>query len=53
MESSFDLWDLDDVRENAEAILTAVAEGGMPCDGSWPPDRVVLFRKWVEAGMPA
>jgi hypothetical protein len=53
MESHFDLWDLEDVKGNAEAILGAVEGGGMPCDGPWPADRVALFRNWVEAGMPA
>lgn len=52
MESAFDLWDRDGVSASAHAILTAV-EGGMPCDGAWPPDRVELFGRWVEAGMPA
>jgi len=53
MESSFDLWDLEDVREHAPAILEAVESGGMPCDSPWPPDRVERFRSWVEAGMRA
>jgi hypothetical protein len=25
----------------------------MPCDGAWPPERVAVFRRWVEAGKPA
>lgn len=53
MEGAFDLWDHEDVSTNAAPILEAVAGGGMPCDGPWPPERVELFRQWVEAGMPA
>jgi hypothetical protein len=53
MESSFDLWDYDDVRDNADAILTAVEGGGMPCDGAWSPEQIEAFRTWVDAGMPA
>jgi hypothetical protein len=49
----FDLWSLDDVREHAPAILARLEEGEMPCDGSWPADRVDLFRQWVEQGSAA
>jgi hypothetical protein len=53
MEGAFDLWDHEDVSENSAAILAAVEGGEMPCDGPWPADHVELFRRWVEAGMPA
>jgi hypothetical protein len=53
MEGAFDLWDHEDVSENATAILEAVAGGEMPCDGAWRPERVELLRHWVEAGTPA
>lgn len=52
MEGAFDLWDHEDVRANASDILGAVDGGGMPCDGLWPPERVDLLRRWIEAGMP-
>lgn len=52
MEGAFDLWDHADVSANAEAILGTVESGDMPCDESWPAERVQLFRRWVEAGMP-
>ncbi|HVA22378.1 MAG TPA: hypothetical protein VNN74_09840 [Candidatus Micrarchaeia archaeon] len=51
MESTFDLWDAADVRENAAAILEAVEQGSMPCDGAWPEERVGLLRRWVDSGM--
>jgi hypothetical protein len=53
MESAFDLWDHEDVRANAPAILATLEGGSMPCDGAWPPERVQLFKGWVEAGAPA
>jgi hypothetical protein len=48
----FDLWSYADVSENADAILTAVRDGVMPCDGAWPSERVELFRGWVDEGKP-
>jgi hypothetical protein len=50
MEWAFDLWDYDDVKENAEAILERMEDGSMPCDDPWPEDRIELFRKWVAEG---
>lgn len=46
----FDLWSLDDVTAHAEAILRRLREQTMPCDGGWPPERIEVFRRWVEAG---
>ena len=51
MESHFDLWDLDDVRENSEAILTELEGGGMPCDGAWPQEWVGVFERWTQTGL--
>ncbi|HEY2653632.1 MAG TPA: hypothetical protein VGI50_17045 [Solirubrobacteraceae bacterium] len=53
MSSAFDLSSYEDVRDNADGILAAVADGAMPCDGAWPDERVELFREWVDAGCPA
>ena len=47
----FDLWDVDDVREHAPAILEQVESGRMPCYGPWSPEQVELFRSWVDGGM--
>lgn len=49
---SFDLWDYDDVRAHAAAILGRVEQGSMPCDAPWPEDKVAAFSTWMEAGMP-
>jgi len=53
MEFAFDLWDFDDVRTNAQDILERLTDGTMPCDGEWPEEQLALFRRWIEAGMPA
>ena len=53
MEFAFDLWDYDDVRTHAQDILERLTDGTMPCDEEWPEEQVALFRRWVEAGMPA
>lgn len=48
---AFDLRSYDDVREHAEDIWERLDEGSMPCDEEWPPERVALFRSWVDGGM--
>jgi hypothetical protein len=53
MRFAFDLWSLDDVSTNADAILDRLEAGTMPCDGAWPADRVAVFRRWIDAGKPA
>jgi hypothetical protein len=52
MQFAFDLWAYGDVKEHAGDILERVANGTMPCDEAWPPERVAVFRSWVENGMP-
>ncbi len=47
----FDLSKYEDVRDNAEAILSYLADGSMPCDGPWPDEQVEKFRRWVDQGM--
>lgn len=46
----FDLASYEDVRLYAEDIHDRLAEGSMPCDGSWQPERVARFRAWIDAG---
>jgi len=50
MTFAFDLWDVDDVRSNADAILGRLQEGTMPCDGGWSSDQVDLFGRWIATG---
>ena len=51
--SKFDLWKRDDVAEHSQDILKRLDDGSMPCDQAWPDEQVAIFRRWVEAGMPA
>lgn len=51
--AGFDLHRFEDVRDNADLILARLVDGTMPCDGSWPPDRVATFRKWIDDGKHA
>jgi hypothetical protein len=46
----FDLHRFEDVRDHADGILARLLDGAMPCDGSWPSDRIALFRRWVDGG---
>ena len=49
----FDLWKHDDVAEHSQDILKRLEDGSMPCDQAWPEEQVAVFRRWVDAGMPA
>jgi CDGSH-type Zn-finger protein/truncated hemoglobin YjbI len=49
----FDLWSYADVRQHAEAILARLRDGTMPCDGTWPAERIEVFQRWLDAGTPA
>jgi hypothetical protein len=53
MRFAFDLWSPEDVSTNADGILDRLEAGTMPCDGAWPPERVAVFRRWIDAGKPA
>jgi hypothetical protein len=50
--ANFDLWARDDVAEHSQAILERLENGSMPCDQAWPAERIAIFRRWVDAGMP-
>ena len=46
----FDLWSYADVSKHAEGILNRLRDGSMPCDGTWPEDRINLFARWIADG---
>lgn len=50
MRAHFDLWSYDDVSANADAIVSQVRAGTMPCDGAWPTEHVDLIQRWVDTG---
>jgi hypothetical protein len=49
----FDLFDYDDVVENADAIVGALRSGQMPCDGAWRASQVDKLQRWIDMGTPA
>jgi truncated hemoglobin YjbI len=53
MSFAFDLWSHEDVSQHADAILQALQEGNMPCDGPWPQEQIETFRQWASSGKPA
>jgi hypothetical protein len=53
MEYVFDLWEYNDVRDQAANVLERLEDGSMPCDGEWPEEQIELFRRWIAAGLPA
>jgi hypothetical protein len=53
MMQAFDLFDYDDVAENADAIVGSLRSGQMPCDGAWPASQVDTLQQWIGQGKPA
>ncbi len=51
MKFAFDLWAVDQVKDNADAILERLRNGSMPCDGGWSPEKLDVFERWVRSGM--
>lgn len=52
MEWAFDLWSYEEVVVNAEQIHERLADGSMPCFGSWDDSRIRLFHQWMTLGFP-
>ncbi|WP_042433832.1 hypothetical protein [Streptacidiphilus anmyonensis] len=52
MSKAFDLSAYQDVRDNADRIYQALANGVMPCDGAWTSEQTGAFHAWMEAGYP-
>ncbi|HEX4865182.1 MAG TPA: hypothetical protein VFV02_14020 [Acidimicrobiales bacterium] len=50
MSGHFDLWSYSDVSQHADAILSRLRAGNMPCDGAWPASHVDLFQGWIDGG---
>lgn len=36
--------------DNAQNVYSKISAGSMPPDGRWPPDRVALFKSWMNGG---
>lgn len=41
------------IPANAQNVYSQVSTGAMPPDAPWPPNRISLFKKWMDAGYPA
>ena len=50
MARAFDLSSYDEVRARADAIHGQLEAGTMPCDGTWPADKIALFKQWMDEG---
>jgi hypothetical protein len=53
MLQAFDLFDYEDVAENADAIIGSLRSGQMPCDGAWPADQLDTLQQWIDQDKPA
>jgi hypothetical protein len=38
---------------NALRVYNQLSAGAMPPDGAWPPDKVALFKRWMDDGLHA
>lgn len=50
MSWTLDLSSYTHVKANAERIYARLSSGTMPCDGAWPPDRLAMFKGWMDGG---
>jgi hypothetical protein len=50
MQYAFDLSAYQDVKDHAQSIEERLADGSMPCDGSWSDAQIDLFRQWMNEG---
>jgi hypothetical protein len=53
MLQAFDLFDYDDIVENADAIVGSLRSGQMPCDGAWSAGHLDTLQQWIDQGKPA
>jgi hypothetical protein len=47
-----DLSSYQEVKARASEIYPRLADGSMPCDEPWPPERLGLFKLWIDEGLP-
>ena len=45
-----DLWSYAEVRTWADAILSRLQDGSMPCDGRWQRAAIDTFKQWIADG---
>ena len=47
-----DLSSYQEVKARASEIYGRLADGSMPCDEPWPPERLGLFKLLIDEGLP-
>lgn len=52
MKSRFDLSSYQDVKDNAEGILSTVTDGSMPCDQAWSDEQIAAVQAWISDDFP-
>lgn len=50
-EYGLDLSSYEEVKARAAEIYARLEERSMPCDESWPEERLALFKRWMEEGL--
>lgn len=50
-EYGLDLSSYEEVKARAAEIYARLEDGSMPCDESWPEERLALFKRWMEEGL--
>ncbi|MDA2913928.1 hypothetical protein MYX77_08230 [Acidobacteriia bacterium AH_259_A11_L15] len=50
-EYGLDLSSYEEVKARAAEIYARLEDRSMPCDESWPEERLALFKRWMEEGL--
>lgn len=50
-EYGMDLSSYEEVKARAAEIYARLGDRSMPCDESWPEERLALFKRWMEEGL--
>lgn len=51
-EYGLDLSSYEEVKARAAEIYARLEDRSMPCDESWLEERLALFKRWMEEGLP-
>ena len=47
-----ELGSYEGLKANANKIYKAVSTKHMPCDGPWDDYKIMIFKRWIDVGMP-
>ncbi len=45
-----DLSSYENVKARASNIYARLIDGDMPCDAPWGPDKLAIFKDWMDGG---